>query len=360
MKSLKQKRPRNERTTQQKDDKQNCLLRPHLRSWNPMGMWLGKHSSFSPSSFFSFFFFFVFSCPSLLRSFLFDEVVGVQREAARLGYRPGTKRHGKSKLWLVRGKRCRESGSVARCVGSLCMLILRSAVTPGWLRTLKSKKKCEVKAVHWYVTSYQITSPPVPASPHSNRDVCLAKKTKKKTHACQTSGGPTNQWLNPSYACVAEVTQTPRKSDNEGIWCQERSDLIGQRVRVRQHCTFFVLRWTTLGRLGDRGCFHFSLTHGWHVSKISACVCVCVRGGCVWRWSDGWGVGSYTHNEDVIKSSLALLPTDTQSTQRLANPTQAQNTHTCIHTLPSPHRAKAQIISTIAVPYNKRGIWMKS
>lgn len=65
MKSLKQKRPRNERTTQQKDDKQNCLLRPHLRSWNPMGMWLGKHSSFSPSSFFSFFFFFCFFLPLL-------------------------------------------------------------------------------------------------------------------------------------------------------------------------------------------------------------------------------------------------------------------------------------------------------
>lgn len=49
----------------------------------------------------SLFFFSSFVCPSLLRSFLFDEVVGVQREAARLGYRPSTKHQGKSKLWLI-------------------------------------------------------------------------------------------------------------------------------------------------------------------------------------------------------------------------------------------------------------------
>ena len=66
------------------------------------------------------------------------------------------------------------------------------------------------------VTSYQITSRAL----RMLIEMFVLQK-KKNIEACQTSGGPTNRWLNAAYARVAEVTQTPRKSDNKGIWCQD-------------------------------------------------------------------------------------------------------------------------------------------
>lgn len=139
--------------------------------------------------FLSFFLFFLVSCPSSLRSFLFDEVVGVQRDAARLGYRLSTKHHGKSKLWLIR-----RAGRLV-CLHVLrrlpppdpCVLILGGAVIPGRLKTSKVRNGKLKPFTDMFAHARSLLS-----SPHVNQDVCSKKKKEKTTEACQTSGGPTN------------------------------------------------------------------------------------------------------------------------------------------------------------------------
>lgn len=264
-----------------------------------------RKTELSPSSFFPFlYFFFFFSCPSLLALFLFDEVVGVQREAARLRYRPSTKHHGKSKLWLVWGE-----GRQVMCA-CVCMLWLlpvhdytqRSVIIPKLIKTLKVKK---VELNPFPDTLPHIRSlPPVP-SPLS----------------CQTSGGPTNQWLNSAFACVAKLPRLPEGETTRGYDVkEERPDWT--MCQTMLYIFSLDLLNTRLGwGIGD--IFMFLLPHGWHVSKIPVCAYVC---GVV-------VVGVYAHSQwRCHPPKLSSDPHRHMSTQQLANPTQPK--HTCIHTHP--------------------------
>lgn len=78
---------------QQKHDKQNCLLHPHLHSWNPHGD-VNREKKQSSLSFPS------FSIFSLLPFFAWLMPLWWSCGSSE-GYRPNTKHHGKSKLWLI-------------------------------------------------------------------------------------------------------------------------------------------------------------------------------------------------------------------------------------------------------------------
>lgn len=142
-----------------------------------MGMWLEKQGSPPPPPpLFPFFLsFFLVSCPSSLRSFLFDEVVGVQRDAARLGYRLSTKHHGKSKLWLIRwAGRLVCLHVLRRLPPDPCVLILGGAVIPGPLKTSKVRNGKLKPFTDMLAHARSLLS-----SPHANQDVCSKKKKKK-------------------------------------------------------------------------------------------------------------------------------------------------------------------------------------
>lgn len=167
MESSKQKRPRNERARQQKHDKQNCLLRPHLRSWKPHGDVIRKTELFL-SLFFLFFFCFFFSSAP-----------------------PRSSHSSLMKLWEFRGKRrgwdiARAQSTMGRanfgssegeghgvvsacvCVCPLWWALCACLYSWGCCHTqlIKTSKVNNMKLKPFTdVTSYQITSPcPVPSA----------------------------------------------------------------------------------------------------------------------------------------------------------------------------------------------------
>lgn len=199
--------------------------------------------------FLSFFLFFLVSCPSSLRSFLFDEVVGVQRDAARLGYRLSTKHHGKSKLWLIRrAGRLVCLHVLRRLPPDPCVLILGGAVIPGPLKTSKVRNG-KLKPF----TDVLAHARSLLSSPHANQDVCSEKKRKKPQRLVKLQEV---QQTHDSIQLVRVLLRQPR--------LQERVTTRGQDVK--EQCV-----WTkTRGKKNH--CFSF--WGGWGRRVFPLCVCV--------------------------------------------------------------------------------------
>lgn len=143
------------------------------------------------------------------------------------------------------------------------------------------------------------------------------------------------------------VTETPRKSDIQEIWCQRGATWLDSLINNITVWFFMLDLFDSQLWVGDRGHVHVLHPHGWHVSKN--CVGVCRVGG--------WGVGAYARSQwRCHPPKLSSDPHRHMSTQQLANPTQPKHTHThtFTHSVSTAHRA--QIINTMAVPCNKRGI----
>lgn len=176
------------------------------------------------------------------------------------------------KLWEFRGKRGARAQSTmgranfgssekragmsvrmcARGVMALCMLILRSAVIPSWLKLQKWKLWSWSCSLISYLTPNHF--PPLPL-PLCMLDVCLAKKHRGLSNFRGLNKPMTQYCL---CACCLGNPDS-QKERQRGDMMSGRRDLIGQHICVKQYRNFLYRTSLFSAWGGDRRHVHVSL-----------------------------------------------------------------------------------------------------